>query len=62
MIVPFVDNVFGTPVYLNPAYVMSFWPDPGNPEEVTIVKLRDGKPIRVRGDHEAVARKLQPAA
>ena len=37
MIVPFVDNVAGTPVYLSPAYVMSFWPDPGNPEEVTIV-------------------------
>jgi hypothetical protein len=62
MIVPFVDSVAGTPVYLNPAYVMSFWPDPGNPEEVTIVKLRDGETIRVRGDHEAVARKLQPAA
>jgi hypothetical protein len=30
--------------------------------QVTIVKLRDGETIRVRGDHEAVARKLQPAA
>ena len=62
MVVEFTDSVTGTPVYLNPDYVVSLRPDPGNPLEITQVKLRDGETIRVRGDHEEIARKLERAA
>lgn len=57
-----IDSVAGTPVYLNPSYVVSLRPDPGDPLEITQVKLKDGETIRVRGDHEVVARKLERAA
>jgi hypothetical protein len=41
MIVPFVDSVSGTPVYINPEYVVALRPDPTAPDRVSIVKLRD---------------------
>lgn len=55
MIVEFVDNVTGTAVYVNPAYVVSLRPDPA---DVTLVKLEDGETIRARGNHQEVADKL----
>ena len=62
MIVEFVDSVAGTPVYINPEYVVVFRPDPGDPTKVTMVKLRDGESIRVRGEHREIADKLARAA
>ncbi len=62
MVVQFVDNVVGTPVYINPLYVMALRPDPVDPTRVSIVKLEDGESIRVQGDHEDVARRLAQAA
>jgi hypothetical protein len=61
MIVEFIDSVAGTPVYINPDYVVTLRPDPAEPTEVTMVKLRDGESIRVRGDHQEIAAKLAPA-
>ena len=58
MIVPFVDSVAGTSIYINPTYVVTFRPDPNDPTHVTMVKLSDGEMIRVRGDHREVADKL----
>ena len=58
MIVQFMDSVTGTPVYINPAYVLTLRPDPAEPTRVTMVKLSDGETFRVRGDHEQVAEKL----
>jgi len=58
MIVEFMDSVAGTAVYLNPAYVVSLRPDPGDPTRVTMVKLSDGESIRVVGEHREVADKL----
>jgi hypothetical protein len=58
MIVPLVDSVTGTPVYINPAYVLSLRPDPADVEHVTLLKLEDGESLRVRGDHTEVAKKL----
>jgi hypothetical protein len=58
MVVPFVDSVTGTSVYLNPTYVVATRPDPAEPDHITIVKLKDGEAIRVRGDQEEVAEKL----
>jgi hypothetical protein len=58
MIVQLTDSVTGTPVYLNPAYVVSLRPDPADPTRVSLVKLRDGESIRVLGDHQTVADKL----
>jgi hypothetical protein len=58
MIVPFVDSVTGTAVYINPEYVVSLRPDPEAPERLSIIKLRDGESLRVEGDHEVVADKL----
>jgi hypothetical protein len=58
MIVEFMDSVAGTPVYINPAYVVTLRPDPADPARVTLVKLEDGETIRVHGDHREVADKL----
>ena len=59
MIIELFDAVTATAVYVNPAYVVSLRPDPADPERVTLVKLRDGESIRVRGDHREVADKLR---
>ena len=59
MVARFVDNVAGTPIYINPSYVVALRPDPVDPTHVSIVKLEDGESIRVQGDHEDVARKLR---
>ena len=58
MIVQFTDSVTATPVYVNPSYVTSLRPDPTDPLKVTIVRLQDGESIRVRGEHQAVASRL----
>jgi hypothetical protein len=62
MVAPFVDTVSGTPVYINPSYVVAVRPDPGDPDHVSMIKLRDGESIRVKGDHQEVAAKLSRAA
>jgi hypothetical protein len=62
MVAQFMDSAAGTPVYLNPTYVVSLRPDPADPDRVTLVKIRDGETIRVRGDHNEVAGKLAKAA
>jgi hypothetical protein len=62
MIVQFIDTATGTPVYINPAYVMSIRPDPADPDDVSIIRLRDGESIRVKGDHAETAAKLTRAA
>jgi hypothetical protein len=49
MIVQFIDSVMGTPVYVNPAYVVTLRPDPADPDHISIIKIRDGESIRVRG-------------
>jgi hypothetical protein len=62
MIVKFTDSVTGTAVYINPESVVTVRPDPADPLHVTLVKLRDGESIRVRGEHTEVADELaQPA-
>jgi len=58
MIVPFIDSVTATSVYLNPDFVMSLRPDPADPHRVTIIKLKDGETLRVIGEHTEVAEKL----
>jgi hypothetical protein len=58
MIAQFMDSVAGTAVYINPAYVVTLRPDPAEPDHVSIVKVRDGESIRVRGEHREVADKL----
>jgi hypothetical protein len=61
MIVQFNDIVTGTAVYINPAYVVSLRPDPTDPDHVSIVMLRNGESIRVRGEHREIADKLARA-
>jgi hypothetical protein len=62
MIMPFVDGVAGTTVYINPDYVASLRPDPADPETSSIVKLRDGEIIKLRGSHSDIAGRLGRAA
>jgi hypothetical protein len=62
MIVELMDSVAGTPVYINPAYVVTLRPDPADPDHISIVKIRDGESIRVRGSGKDVADKLARAA
>jgi hypothetical protein len=61
MIVQFVDTATGTAAYINPTYVVTLRPDPADPDHVSIVRLRDGESIRVKGDHREVAEKLARA-
>ena len=58
MVVRFVDGNTGTPIYINPEYVMSLRPDPVKIESGSIIKLGNGETIRVEGDHEEVAARL----
>ena len=58
MIVQFMDTATGTPAYINPTYVVTLRPDPADPDHVSIVRLRDGESIRVKGDHGEIADKL----
>jgi hypothetical protein len=58
MIVQFTDASIGTTVYINPTYVMSLRPDPSDPDHVSLIRLRDGETIRVKGDHRETAAKL----
>ena len=62
MIVQLMDSVAGTPVYINPAYVVTLRPDPEDPDHVSVIKVRDGESIRVRGSDKEVADKLARAA
>jgi hypothetical protein len=62
MIVEFIDSEAGTPVYVNPAYVVTLRPDPANPTGVSLAKLKDGESLRLRGDLREVADRLNPAA
>jgi hypothetical protein len=62
MIAHFIDAVAGTPVYINPEYVVSLRPDPADPDEASIVKISDGETLRVRGSHNDIAAKLTSAA
>ncbi len=55
------DQVAGTAVYINPAYVVSLRPEPSDPDHVSILKLRDGEAIQVIGDHRQVAAQLARA-
>ena len=62
MIVQLMDSVTGTPVYITPAYVVTVRPDPADPDHISIIKIRDGESIRVRGSDKEVADKLARAA
>jgi hypothetical protein len=63
MVVEFKDSVTGTAVYINPSYVVSARPDPGEPLRVTQIKLEDGETLRVVGEHGSIAERLgRPAA
>ena len=62
MIVQLMDSVTGTPVDINPAYVVTVRPDPADPDHISIIKIRDGESIRVRGSDKEVADKLARAA
>ena len=61
MLVQLLDSVVGTPVYINPAYVVTLRPDPADPDHISIIKIRDGESIRVRGGDKEVADKLARA-
>lgn len=58
MIIPFQDSTSGAAIYINPEYVVTLRPDPGQPDAVTQVKLSDGESFKIRGDHRDVAGRL----
>ena len=62
MIVALFDTTAGTTVYINPAHVVSVRPDPADPDHNSILKLRDGEAVYVRGGHEEIAGKLTRSA
>lgn len=45
MVVLVVDNVTGTPVYLNPRYVVTVRPDPNDPDHISQIKLQGGESL-----------------
>ena len=58
MIVQFRDTNAGTPVYINPTYIVTFRPAPEDPHRATILRLSDGEVITVKGEHTEVANKI----
>lgn len=62
MIVEFFDRTAGTPICINPAYVVVLRPNAANPTAVSLGKLAEGKSLRVRGDLREVTDPLNPAA
>ncbi len=62
MVTQFMDTAAGTAVYINPAYVVTLRPDPADPDHVSIITLRNGESIRVKGEHREVAERLARAA
>ena len=58
MIVQLIDSNAGTPVYVNPAYVVTLRPDPAELDRVSIIKLEGGESIPVQGEHREVSDKL----
>ncbi len=58
MVVQLMDRIAGTPVYVNPTYVVSLRPEPTQLDRASIVKLQDGETIHVNGEHAEVAEKL----
>jgi hypothetical protein len=46
MIVPFIDSVTGTAVYINSAHVVALRPDAAEADRDSIIKLRDGEAVR----------------
>ena len=61
MLAQLMNQVTGTEVYINPAYVVSVRPEPSDPDHVSVLKLRDGEDVKVIGDHRQVADKLARA-
>ena len=53
-----LDSAAGTPVYINPEYVVTLRPDPAELSRVSIVTLEEGETIRLLGEHREVADKL----
>lgn len=62
MVTQFMDIAAGSAVYINPTYVVTLRPDPADPDHVSIITLRNGESIRVKGDHREVAERLSRAA
>ena len=62
MIVQLHDSDTGTAMYINSDFVATLRPDPEDPTHVTVVKLKDGETIRVRGEHAEVADRLSIAS
>jgi uncharacterized protein YlzI (FlbEa/FlbD family) len=62
MVTQFMDTAAGTAVYINPAYVVTLRPDPADPDHVSIITLRNGESIRVKGEHREVAERVARAA
>jgi hypothetical protein len=58
MVVPFFEASSGAAIYINPTFVISLRPDPGEPEHRSIVKLSDGETLHIRGDHHEIAARL----
>jgi hypothetical protein len=58
MIAQFMDTAAGAAVYINPVYVVTLRPDPADPDHVSILTLRHGESIQMKGDHQEVADKL----
>ena len=58
MIAQLMDTAIGTPVSINPTYVVTLRSDPADPDHISIITLRNGESIRVRGDHQEVADKI----
>jgi uncharacterized protein YlzI (FlbEa/FlbD family) len=59
--VDFKDSISGTPVAVNPDHVAKVRPAPDDPNNITVIRLKDGDEIGVEGKHTDVVKKLATA-
>jgi hypothetical protein len=59
--VEFTESASDTPVAVNPDHVAKVHPEPNDPTNITIIRLKDGDEIGVKGRHADVLKKLATA-
>jgi hypothetical protein len=56
--VDFIDNGTGGPVSINPEHVIKVRPMPDDPNNITVIRLRDSHEVGVKGKYVEVVKKL----
>jgi uncharacterized protein YlzI (FlbEa/FlbD family) len=54
-----VENLQGTPIFVNPDHIVSIQPSEDDPDLPSIIQLVTGDPMKVRQSPEAIQKMIQ---